>query len=93
MFQPKEVKALGGYRLWIAYTDGTAGQVDLSDLAGQGIFALWDQPGAFESVRITPWRAIAWSDEVELCADALYLRLTGKAPEKVFPSVAEPVHA
>ena len=93
MFQPTDVKALPNYRLRIAYSDGTAGEVDLSDLAGRGVFALWDQPGAFESVRITPWRAIAWSDDVELCADALYLRLTGKAPEEVFPGAAVPVHA
>ena len=93
MYQPIEVTALPGYRLKMTYSDGAAGEVDLSDLAGRGVFALWDQPGAFESVRVTPWRAIAWSDDVEICADALYLRLTGKAPEEVFPNVAERVHA
>ena len=93
MFQPIEVRALPGYRLEIVYANGAAGEVDLSDLAGRGVFALWEEPGAFENVHITPWRAIAWSDDVELCADALYLRLTEKDPEEVFPSVVERVHA
>ena len=30
--------------------------------------------------------SIAWSDEVELCEDALYLRLTGKSVEEVMPA-------
>lgn len=93
MLQPVEVRALADHRLWLAYSDGSTGEVDLSDLAGRGIFALWDEPGVFEQVEITPWRAIAWSDDVELCADALYLRLTGKAVEDVFPKLVERVHA
>lgn len=93
MFQPTDVKPLPGYQLWIAYSDGSEGEVDLSDLAGKGVFALWDEPGAFEKVSITPWRSIGWSDEVELCADALYLRLTGKEPEEAFPAVAVHAHA
>ena len=30
---------------------------------------------------------VAWSDEIDLCPDALYLRLTDKAPEEVFPNL------
>lgn len=92
MFQPTEVKALPNHRLQIAYSDGVAGEIDLSDLAGRGVFTLWEQPGAFENVWITPYRAIAWSEEVELCADSLYLRLTEKAPEEVLLQGNEPVH-
>lgn len=87
MLKPLSVKALPGYRLRLRYSDGTEGEVDLSDLAGRGVFALWNQPGAFESVSIGPGRSIHWSDEVELCPDSLYLRLTGKAPEEIFPAL------
>lgn len=52
--------------------------MDLSALAGVGVFRLWLEPGAFERAHITEHRAIAWSDDVELCADTLYLRLTGR---------------
>ncbi len=87
MVEPIKVKALPGYRLWIRFTDGVEGEVDLSPLRGRGVFSLWDDPQAFESVRIGPGRAIAWSDEVELCPDSLYLQITGKRPEELFPGL------
>jgi hypothetical protein len=40
----------------------------------------------FEAVRIDDEAgAIAWEEEIALCPDALYLRLTGKVPEEIFP--------
>lgn len=35
-----EVKALTTYRIWIRYADGFEGEVDLSHLAGRGVFEL-----------------------------------------------------
>ncbi len=87
MFNLAEVKSLADYRLWLRYTDGTEGEVDLSHLAGRGVFAAWDDYRAFEKVHIGADGAIAWNDEIELCPDALYLRLTGKIPEEVFPKL------
>lgn len=81
------VRPLPGYRLWLRYSDGVEGEVDLSHLAGRGVFAAWNEPGVFERVQIAPDGAIAWSDQLDLCADALYLQLTGKAPEEVFPGL------
>ena len=78
MLHPTEVHARPDYRLWLRYSDGTAGEVDLSRLAGKGVFAAWKEPGRFERVHIAPHRAIAWDNELELCADDLYLELTGK---------------
>ncbi len=87
VFKPIEVKALADYRLWLRYTDGTEGEVDLSHIAGRSVFAAWDDYRAFEKVHIRADGAIAWNDEIELCPDALYLRLTGKTPEEVFPKL------
>jgi hypothetical protein len=87
MFEPLEVKALSGYRLWIRYADGTEGEVDLSHLAGRGVFTLWEDEARWRSVRIAEDGAIRWSEEVELCPDATYLKLTGKSPEEVFPKL------
>lgn len=87
MLEPVDVKALSGHRLRLRYSDGTEGEVDLSHLAGRGVFGIWDQPGVFESVAIGPDRSIRWSEEVELCPDSLYLQLTGKAPEELFPAL------
>jgi Protein of unknown function (DUF2442) len=88
MIRPVEVKALSDYRIWIRYADGTQGEVDLSRLAGRGVFALWQDPDAFRNVRLGPHGAIVWTDEVEICADSVYLQVTGKSPDEVFPNVA-----
>ncbi len=87
MFKPVEVKALPDYRLWLLYSDGAEGEVDLSHLAGRGVFAAWDDYQVFEQVHISTSGAIAWNGDIELCPDALYTRLTGKTPEDVFPKL------
>ena len=78
MLRPVAVEAREGRRIWLRYSDGAAGEVDLSDMTGKGVFKAWDKPGCFEQVHITPHRAIAWSDDLELCPEALYMELTGK---------------
>ncbi len=78
MLRPVAVEAREGRRIWLRYSDGAAGEVDLSDVAGKGVFKAWDEPGCFEQVYIAPHRAIAWSDDLELCPEALYMELTGK---------------
>ncbi len=83
MIRPVEVKALPGYRVWLRYSDGTAGEVDLSSMAGRGVFVAWNEPGCFEKVHIAPHRAIAWTDDLELCPDALYMEITGKSFEEL----------
>ena len=80
MLDPLEVKALTGSRIWIRYADGEEGEVDLSHLAGQGVFTLWEDEEKWKNVRIAEDGAIRWSEDVELCPDATYLKLTGKSP-------------
>lgn len=89
-----KVKALQGYRLALEFDDGVSGIVDLADLAGKGVFALWNDRAAFEQVRIGSSGELVWSDQVDLCPDALYLKLTGRKPEDVFPALRrEPANA
>ena len=85
MIQPVFVEPRPGHRIWIEYSDGLAGEIDLSGLVGRGAFEVWSNPGCFEKVRIASHRAIAWEDDIELCPDALYLKLTGKSVEEVMP--------
>jgi hypothetical protein len=88
------VEALEKYRLAITFEDGTSGAVDLSDLAGKGVFALWDNCEVYRAVQIGDTGELVWAGRVDLCPDSLYLRLTGKAPEDVFPALKrESVHA
>ena len=87
------VKALSGYRIWLRYTDGVEGEVDLSHLAGRGVFKAWSDRKVFEGVHVDESGAIAWSEELDLCPDALYLRLTGKTAEGLFPALKISVDA
>lgn len=87
MLKPVKVKALEGYTIWIEYADGVKGEVDLSHLAGKGVFSLWNDDTAFENVYIGESGEIAWNEEVDLCPDALYMKITGKTPEELFPNL------
>jgi len=94
MLKPVEVRALPGYKLWLRYEDGAHGEVDLSGLVGKGVFQVWNDPHAFEAVTIGESGELTWGDEVELCPDAMYMRITGKSPHEVFPILAaDELHA
>ena len=84
MVRPIEVRPVGRYRIRLRYQDGTEGEVDLSELAGKGVFAAWDDEGVFAKVKLGAHGAIEWPGDLDLCPDALYLRLTGKQSEDVF---------
>ena len=88
MLKVLEVRALPGHKIWVRYEDGVEGEVDLSRFAGKGVFSAWADRGFFETVHVSPHGSIAWSDDVELCADSIYLELTGKKPEDLFPHVS-----
>ena len=90
--KPVEVKPLTNFRIWLRYEDSTEGTIDLSDVAGRGVFAAWNDPAFFRSVRLGSHGAIEWGANIDICPDAMYLRLTGKSPEDVFPSLKS-VHA
>lgn len=87
MFRPIEVRPLPHFRIFLRYQDGVEGEADLSDLAGRGVFGIWNVPGEFDKAAIGESGEIRWSDEVDLCPDSLYMRLSGKSPEEVFPSL------
>ena len=79
------MKPREGYRIWLRYSDGTEGEVDLSHLVGKGVFKVWDDATYFKRVHLTNYDAIAWDDDLELCPDALYLELTGKSLAELMP--------
>ena len=83
-----EVEAREGYRVWLRYANGVSGEVDLSYLAGRGVFKAWDDREFFTGVHILPdsW-GIAWSEEIDLGADALYLKLTGISADELVPDL------
>ena len=88
MPKPVQVNARSNYRIWLQYDDGTEGEVDLSDLAGRGVFEAWNDATFFGSVRLGPHGAVEWGSDIDLCPDAMYMRLTGKTPEELFPALS-----
>ena len=82
-----KVKVLPRYRLEVEFEDGVSGIVDLSDDVGKGVFALWRDPLYFEQVAIGSAGELVWGDKIDLCPDALYLKITGKKPEDIFPAL------
>lgn len=94
MHEITHVEVLQGYRLSLTFDDGVSGTVDLSHLAGKGVFALWLDRKQFEKVRIGSLGELIWGDDLDLCPDSLYLQATGKKPEDIFPALrGEHAHA
>jgi hypothetical protein len=82
-----DAKPLPNFYLELRFDNGEIGTVDLSSLAGRGVFEAWNVPGVFESVSVTDEGAVRWASDIDLCPDALYLRMTGKQPEQIFPAL------
>ena len=94
MVKITKVSVMANYRLEVAFDDGVHGVVDLYDLVGKGVFTLWRDPHIFEKVQIGSFGELIWLDKIDLCPDSLYLKVTGKNPEEVFPSLRyEPIYA
>jgi hypothetical protein len=84
-----EARPLADYKIWLKFTNDTSGKVDLSHLAGKGVFAFWNEYENFEKVFVENGRSLIWADEIDIDADSLYLKLTGKKPEELFPALKE----
>jgi hypothetical protein len=84
-----EVKPRPEYKLWVRFADGVEGEADLSHLVGKGVFSVWNDYAEFEKVRIGAHGELLWEGGVDLCPDAVYLQITGKTPEELFPKLNE----
>ncbi len=81
------VQALPDHKLKLRYDDGVEGVVNLSAEVGKGVFKAWEDPQHFEAVKIQhDGRSLEWPGEIDLCADALYLEITGMTVEQLFPN-------
>jgi len=93
MIKVEQVRPEQDYTLWLRFNDGVQGTADLSDLAGRGVLSKWKDRSVFEAVTITDAGAIEWPGGIDLCADSLYLRVTGMEPEEIFESLAKAANA
>jgi hypothetical protein len=79
------VQVLKEYLIKLDFDDGVSGDIDLSYLVGKGIFTAWRDTTFFEEICIGSSGELAWRDGIDLCPDSLYLKITGKTPEDIFP--------
>lgn len=74
-----EYKPLQDYKLWLRFNDGTSGEVDFSSKVGKGVFEFWKDFANFTKVQLSEdRRSLNWNENLDLCADALYIRLITK---------------
>jgi Protein of unknown function (DUF2442) len=84
-----DAQALHPYRLYVKFSDGAKGTIDVSSWAGKGVFVAWDDPAFFEQVHInSTGRSLEWGSLIDLCADSLYMSLTGQSVQELFPKLA-----
>ena len=89
MLKPIEIKALKNYCIHLKFSDGVEGEVDLSGFAGKGVFELWKDYSRFEQVHIGDSGEIAWNEDVDMDSDTMYMKITGKTVEDLFPKLRE----
>lgn len=72
-------KALGDYRLYLRFEDGTEGTVDLRPrLSFRGVFEPLRDPAYFGLVRVDPeMGTVVWPNGADLDPDVLYGCITG----------------
>lgn len=82
-----ELEARPTYRLWLRFDDGIEGEVDLSHLVTGPAFQAWKDESFFRTAAIGSHGEIEWGEAIELCADALYLRISHKSVEDLMPGL------
>ena len=91
--KPITVEPRGGYKIWLRYSDGAEGEVDLSHLTGKGMFRAWEDRAFFESVQLGDFGVVTWGEDIDMCPDALYIEITGKSVDEALDIIYGPVCA
>lgn len=79
-----EVFALPEYKLQVRFEDEVAGIIDLKPLVQKGIFTVLQNERLFAEVKFNQL-AIFWSEELEIDLLNVYLELSGKSLDELFP--------
>lgn len=76
MLRVTDVRLVGPFRLWLAFNDGTEGEVDLERELDGPVFAIRREPGAFAQVELDPEiRTIAWPNGADFAPEFLWKRV------------------
>jgi hypothetical protein len=77
-----DIAVIPEYKLKVTFDDGVSGVIDLRDFIENGIFSVLKDKQLFNKV-YTVGYAIAWSDELEIDAIAVYAEILNKKPEDI----------
>jgi len=86
MIRIAQAEAVGSLKVKLTFENGVVGTVDFAELAASPLFGSLKNDEFFKGVSIVrDGRALAWGKELEICADSLFLKITRKKAEDIFP--------
>ena len=90
MYKISEVTPLENFRIFIGFSDGKEGTVDLSDMKDKGVFAAWNDKKVFNAVKVDEESGtVVWPGGIDLCPAVLYSEVVGKTFEYVLEEKIE----
>lgn len=76
-----EVQPRQGWKIWVRFEDGVAGEVDVGDLRDAPMFAALRDRRVFESVYVHPeLKMVCWGEDLEIASCGMYDDLTSARP-------------
>ena len=78
MIKVTDVEVLQGTRLRVEFSDGTTGEIDLSERLFGPVFAPLQDPGLFARVTVDEFGALTWPNGADLAPEALHAQVTGR---------------
>ncbi len=86
MIRIAQAEATEGLKVKLTFENGVVGTVDFHELAASPLFSPLKNDEFFKGVNIIrDGRALAWGEELEICADSLFLKIARKKAEDIFP--------
>ena len=74
------VRHVSGFTLWLRFSDGTEGEIDLSDELWGPVFEPLAEPAVFAQVSVNPeLRTITWPNGADFAPEFLYARVRAVA--------------
>ncbi len=79
MHKVAKVETSGDYRLYVEFSDGVAGEVDLSERLFGPVFEPLRDRAFFDRVDIDEFGVICWPNGADLAPDALHAKLSSRS--------------
>lgn len=74
------VRHVSGFRLWLRFSDGTEGEIDLSGELWGPVFEPLADPAVFAQVAVNPeLRTIVWPNGADFAPEFLYSQVRAAA--------------